>query len=378
VKIGLVTSYDYSFPGGVIKHISYLAHYFTQWGHKVKIIAPCLIKGTHYFEEEITPVGRPLPVPFGGSIARIPLSPWLPAQVRRILDEENFDILHLHEPFTPLLCVSALLQSNCINVGTFHAYYKKPPIYALFKPLFIRWGPKLHGKIAVSQPALDHARHYLPRDYRIIPNGIDVGRFSRDGPKQRKFADGKVNILFVGRLEKRKGLGYLISACGRVKQSFPNFRLIIVGPGTRLRGGYARQVKNLNLCDNVVFTDFISNVELPEYYRSADIFCAPATGGESFGVILLEAMASSKPVVASNIEGYASVLTHGEEGLLVPPRDEAALAEALLVLINDKSLRDKMGAKGRIKAERYDWENVARQVMDFYNSLLSQHRRNTL
>jgi len=309
VKIGLVSPYDYSFPGGVVNHISYLAHYFIHWGHDVKVIAPSLRKGTQYFDEEVTNVGRPLPIPFGGSVARVPISPWLPVQVGKILAKENFDILHLHEPFTPMLCLSTLLKSSCINVGTFHACYNKSLSYWVGKPILKQWLPRLHGKIAVSKPALDYVSRYLPDDYRIIPNGIDIERFSPDGPQREEFADDKLNILFVGRLEKRKGLDYLLRACAQVKKHFTNFRLIVVGPGT--------------------------------------------------------------PVVATDIEGYASVLTHGEEGLLVPPRDEEALAQALLSLLNDKSLRHQMGAKGRINAEKYSWANVAQQVMDYYTSLLS-------
>lgn len=371
MKIGLVSPYDYSFPGGVVNHIAYLAHNFTQWGHKVKIIAPCPKGGTRYFEEEVTPIGKPLPVPFGGAIARIPVSPWLPAQMGEILANEDFDILHLHEPFTPMICLSALLKSNCINVGTFHAYYNKPRVYWLGKPIFRRWLPRLHGKITVSKPALEYVSRHLPGDYRIIPNGIDTQQFCLDAPQRKEFADGKINILFVGRLEQRKGLGYLLNACAKIKNSLPNFRLIAVGPGTVLRLRYEKLVKDMGLTDNVVFVGFVPSDELPSYYRSADIFCAPATGGESFGIVLLEAMACGKPVVATNIQGYAGVLAHGEEGLLVPPRDEESLAHALLSLLNDKSLRLQMGAKGRTKAEKYSWPNIARQIMDYYDSLLS-------
>jgi phosphatidylinositol alpha-mannosyltransferase len=371
VKIGLVSPYDYSFPGGVVNHIAYLAHNFIQWGHKVKIIAPCPKGGNRYFEEEVTPIGKPLPVPFGGAIARIPVSPWLPAQMGEILAKEDFDILHLHEPFTPMICVSALLKSNCINVGTFHAYHNKPRVYWLGKPIFRRWLPRLHGKITVSKPALEYVSRHLPGDYRIIPNGIDTQHFCLDGPQRKEFADGKINILFVGRLEQRKGLGYLLNACAKIKNSLPNFRLIAVGPGTVLRLRYEKLVKDMGLTDNVVFVGFVPSDELPSYYRSADIFCAPATGGESFGIVLLEAMACGKPVVATNIQGYASVLAHGEEGLLVPPRDEESLARALLSLLNDKPLRLQMGAKGRTKAEKYSWPNIARQIMDYYDSLLS-------
>jgi len=371
VKIGLVSPYDYSFPGGVVNHIAYLAHNFIQLGHKVKIIAPCPKPGTHYFEEEVTPVGKPLPVPYAGSIARVPVSPWLPTQIGEILAKEELDILHLHEPFAPMVCLSALLKSNYINVGTFHACHTKPRTYWLGKLIFRRWLSKLHGKIAVSKPALEYVNRHLPGDYRIIPNGIDTEHFHVDGPARNEFADGNINILFVGRLERRKGLGYLLNACTEVKRSFPNFRLIIVGPGTVLRPWYEKSVEDMGLTDNVVFTGFVPSAELPSYYRSADIFCAPATGGESFGIVLLEAMACGKPVVATNILGYASVLAHGEEGLLVPPKNEKSLARALLSLLYDKSLRLQMGNKGKTKAEKYSWPNIARQVIDYYNSLLS-------
>jgi phosphatidylinositol alpha-mannosyltransferase len=370
VKIGLVSPYDYSHPGGVVNHISYLANHFYQWGHEVKIIAPCLKDTAHYFDENLKVVGRPLTIPYGGSMARVPLSPWLPIQIKKTLKKENFDILHLHEPFAPLLCVSALIQSNCTNVGTFHACHARSRSYYMAKPILKRWMKKLHGKITVSTAAFNYVNKYFPgEEYQIIPNGIDIERFSSEGPSRKEFANGKLNILFVGRLEKRKGLGHLISACAILKKKFPNFRLIVVGPGTRLRQGYQEQAKELNL-DDVVFTDFVSDAELPEYYRTADIFCAPATGGESFGIVLLEAMACGKPVIASNIEGYASVLNHNEEGLLAPVGDEEALAQAILSLSENRSLREQMGAKGIVKAKNYSWENVSRQVLDHYTSLL--------
>ena len=371
MKIGLVSPYDYSFPSGVVNHIAYLAHNFTQAGHRVKIIAPCPTRGTRYFEEEVTPVGKPLPVPYAGSIARIPVSPWLPAQIGEILAKEEFDILHLHEPFAPMVCLSALLKSNSINVGIFPPCHSKPRTYWLGKFIFRRWLSKLNGKIAVSKPALEYVNRHLPGDYRIIPNGIDTELFRFDGPARKEFADGKVNILFVGRLERRKGLGYLLNACAKVKRSFPNFRVIVVGPGTVLRLRYEKLVENMSLTNHVVFTGFVPSAELPSYYRSADIFCAPATGGESFGIVLLEAMACGKPVVATSIQGYASVLAHGDEGLLVPPKNVESLAQALLSLLHDKSLRLQMGDKGKIKADKYSWPNIARQVTDYYNSLLS-------
>jgi len=371
MKIGLISPYDYSHPGGVIYHVSYLAHHFHLQGHDVKIVAPVRKKGTHYFEEEVKAVGRPLPIPYGGTTARIPLSPWLPYQVKRVLAKENFDIIHLHEPFIPMLCLSTLIESDTVNIGTFHACHARSSGYWVGQPIMRSLGKKLRGKIAVSKPALDYISHYLPAEYKIIPNGVDTNHYKPEGPLRTEYADGKLNILFVGRLEERKGVDDLIRACALVKQDFPDFRLIIVGPGIQLRYQYELLAKRL-LPDKVIFTKYVTFAELPQYYRTADIFCAPATKDESFGIVLLEAMASGKPVVATNIPGYASVLTDGQEGLLAKPRDPNSIAEALLTLIHDKSRRLRLAQKGLTTAEKYSWENVSRQVLDYYKSLSNQ------
>ncbi|MFC1979533.1 glycosyltransferase family 4 protein, partial [Chloroflexota bacterium] len=186
-----------------------------------------------------------------------------------------------------------------------------------------------------------------------------------------QFCDCKLNILFVGRLEKRKGLNYLLKAYKWVKEEFPESRLIIVGPGTRLRRKYEKEVRKRGF-EDVIFVGYVSQDDLPRYYKTADIFCAPAIGWESFGIVLLEAMAAGKPVVASNIQGYASVVTHGVEGLLVPPKDEALLAQALISLMKDETLRQQMGARGRLKAEEYGWEHVAQRILDYYIRVLSE------
>jgi phosphatidylinositol alpha-mannosyltransferase len=230
---------------------------------------------------------------------------------------------------------------------------------------------KLNGKIAVSKPALDFASKYLPGDYTIIPNGIDLEHFSPDVPPVDRFCDDKLNILFVGRLESRKGLNYLLKAYKRIKEELPNSRLIVVGPGTRLRHKYEKLVRRSGL-EDVIFLGHVSYDELPRYYKTADIFCSPATGRESFGIVLLEAMALGKPVVASNIEGYANVVTHGIEGLLVPPRDEAALAKTLISLMTDNLARQQMGARGKLRAAEFSWEHIAQRVLSYYVSLLGE------
>jgi phosphatidylinositol alpha-mannosyltransferase len=373
MKIGLISPYDYSHPGGVINHVSYLAHHLHLLGHEVKIIAPVRRKSVRYFNEEVTAVGRPIPIPYGGTTARIVLSPWLPYQVRRVLDREKFELIHLHEPFIPMLCLSTLIESQTINVGTFHACHERSGLYWLNRSTMRKLGTKLQGKIAVSKPARDYISKYLTADYRIIPNGVDIHHYRPEGPTRTEFKDGKLNILFVGRLEERKGVGDLIKACSLVKKDFPNFRLIITGPGIRLRLQYKTMAKIL-LGDRAVFTHYVAFADLPVYYRTADIFCAPATGGESFGIVLLEAMASGTPVVATDIPGYASVLTHGQEGLLAPPKNPRALADALLKLLTDRQLRLAMAERGVATANRYSWENVSRQVVDYYTSVSTDLR----
>lgn len=377
MKIALVSPYDSAYPGGVILHISYLERYFTKMGHEVKVIAPAS-KAISSFGDRFIPIGKPRPVPASGSICRVTISPWVSSKIKAVLERENFDIIHLHEPLMPMLCTTVLRLSQTANVGTFHACHANflgIPAYNLARPIgkwaLRRWFRKLDGKIAVSKAAMEFACGHFRGYYNIIPNGVDLDHFSPDVAPIDKFCDGKLNILFVGRLEKRKGLNYLLEAFKQVKEEIPDSRLIIVGPGTRLRRKYEKRVVGSGLKD-VIFTGLVPYEELPRYYKTADVFCAPATGRESFGIILLEAMAVGKPIVASNIEGYAGVVTHGVEGLLVPPRDVEMLAQALISLLTDQSLRQEMGVKGRAKALEHSWEQIAQKVLNYYVRVLSE------
>ena len=370
MKIALVSPYDFASPGGVVGHISQLYEQFIKMGHDVRIIAPCSRTEAFLEHKDLIAVGKPVPVPSAGSIARVTLSPLLSSSVRAILEREKFDVVHLHEPLGSTLPFITLGISQSINVGTFHACHRVPRGYQIARPFAIRWFRRLDGKIAVSRPAMEFIGKHFPGEYEIIPNGIDLEHFSADVPPIEEFCDGKLNILFVGRLEKRKGLKYLLGAYKEVKRKLPDSRLIVVGPGERRE--YEGLVKKMNL-EDVTFVGYVSYEDLPRYYKTADVFCAPATGGESFGIVLLEAMAASRPIVASANEGYASVMSHGVEGLLVPPRDENALASALITVLGDESLRQEMGARGRLNAEKYSWQNIAQRVMDYYGSLRTRH-----
>jgi len=244
MKIALVSPYDFAYPGGVCNHISCLEQHFTRMGHEVKIIAPAS-KAVSTFGDRFIPVGKPRPVPVSGSIARITLSPWLSSRIKKVLDRENFDICHLHEPLMPMLCTTVLRLSNVPNVGTFHASGGKP-WYSFGTPIgkliLKKWVRKLDGKIAVSEPAMEYVHNHFPGDYTIIPNGVDSRHFSPDIPPIEELNDGKLNILFIGRLEKRKGLDYLLEAYKQIKPEIPNSRLIVVGPGIRLRKKYEKRV----------------------------------------------------------------------------------------------------------------------------------------
>ena len=348
--------------------MAHLARELGRFGHQVQVLAPHSPSRECQETAKFVPLGRSVPLPSGGSIARVSLSWWLYPKVRSLLREEEFDIIHLHEPMAPILPLCVLEFSNAVNVGTFHATNNHTHLYKLSSLVVKRWHRRLHGGIAVSPAAYSYVNSAFPGDYQIIPNGIDVEHFTQNAVPWPQFRDGKTNILFVGRLEKRKGLRYLLDAYSRVKWDLPNIRLLVVGSGNLDKDSH--RIMAARALQDVEFIGPVSQEDLPRYYATADIFCSPATGSESFGIVLLEAMAASKPVVASDIEGYASIMSDGRQGILVPPKDSEALAAALARLVQDPSLRRQMGDEGRLTVEQYRWPEVARRVEDYYYQCL--------
>jgi len=370
MKIALVSPYDFAYPGGVTNHIANLAHQLIEMGHQVSILTPLSNTRVKDLREYMVPLGRPIAIRTGDSIARISISAWLAPKLRNLLNKGDFDIVHLHEPLAPLVPLGVLYLSNAVNVGTFHAYHGSQRWYRILYPILKPAFKRLHGRIVVSDAARRMNDRVFPATYDIIPNGIDLPHFVNASPME-EFADEKTNIVFVGRKDKRKGLQYLVEAYSHLKWGFPNIRLIVVGPG-RAPLRLQRFIKK-NKVKDIVFTGSVSYDDLPRYYHSADIFCAPNTGKESFGIVLLEAMAANKPIVASDIDGFRCVMSQGEQGLLVPPKDSRALADALTILIRNPALRERMGNRGRRDVEQYDWKQVATRVVDYYSALLEQH-----
>jgi phosphatidylinositol alpha-mannosyltransferase len=373
VKIGLVSPYDFAYPGGVTEHISHLAAEFGRVGHEAHIIAP-------YSRGEPSPgeplpgeprvhaVGRVVPVPANGSVARISISLTLSRMVKQLLAAEQFDVLHLHEPLMPALPLTVLRHSQTLTVGTFHAF-RQSNISAYFygKSVLRYFVGRLHGRVAVSTCARDFVAEYFPGDYRIIPNGIDLARFGAPQEPIARYQDGKLNVLFVGRLEKRKGLSHLLRAWRHVRRELPAARLIVVGEGRPLLG-YQRFAAREGMSE-IVFTGYVSPEDLLRYYHTCDVFCAPSTGQESFGIVLLEAMAAGKPIVASAIPGYQEVVHHGQEALLVEPKDEHALALSLVHVLADVDLRQRLAAAGRRRAAQFSWDRIAADLLDYYAEL---------
>ena len=370
MRIALVTPYDYPYPGGVTQHIANLDRVFRRWGHEVWVLAASSKDKDELDHNVIKVAGGVFPLHSSGSVARISLSPRVYRRVKTILREKSFDVIHLHEPLMPVLPLVVLRHSHAVNVGTFHAYRETShPGYEygwhLLQPFFHR----LDGRIAVSDAARDAVARYFPGDYVVIPNGIDYERYRAAAPRGN---DERPTVLFFGRLEKRKGFEYLFQAFARVRQAVPDARLVVAGAYRKEdKEPFVREARRAGI-RGIRFVGYVDEEQKPHYFRSCDLFCAPSIGFESFGMVLLEAMAAGRPVVASDIPGYRSVLKDGCEGLLVEPGDPDALAAALIRLLRDPDLRARMGERGAETARAFAWEKVATRVLDLYNELLQR------
>lgn len=380
MKIGLVSPYDWSYPGGVQEHIAHLATEMRSRGHTVRILTPATGTGAKQVEYGIYRLGWAAPVRVNGSIARVALTPDWRGRIRSLLKREQFDVLHLHEPFAstlPLTMLHLAGVSKAVYVATFHAYggryftSRSEWAYYSAKPLLGRYFRRLHGRIAVSQAALDFVSRFFPGEYRIIPNGVDVRHFAPDAPPLARFMDGKLNVLYLGRLEPRKGAKILLRAIPLIRAHYPNTRFIFGGDGP-LREGFERLVAQHGWRD-VIFTGRVPAEQLPSLYASAHVYCAPNTGGESQGVVLLEAMATGRAVVASDIPGFRTVIRHRQDGLLTPPGRHEELAMAICHLLGNEAERKVLAVAGRRRAEEFSWERIGGRIEAYYDELRERY-----
>ena len=366
MKIGLVTPYVYPLPGGVNQHVRFLYENLRLRGHDVRIITSS--HGLQRSSEgDVIRIGKGLSVPSNGSVGTVTVSPRYISQVRNVLEHEQFDLLHFHEPFVPFLSLVTLRESSSVNVATFHAYAGFSPAMELGSKLLKGYAGRLHGRIAVSAAARHFIDRFFPGDYKVIPNGVDVAHYRRAVPIAR-WQDGTPNILFVGRFEDRKGLIHLLKAFRMLRKEGHECRLLVVGSGPQERE-LRRYVMTRGL-QNVEFLGRVSESEKTQLFRTADIFVSPATGRESFGIILLEAMAAGAPIVCSDIHGYKGVVQRDRQALLVPPGDRKALAAAISTLLDDPQLRARMAASGLERVEQFSWEQVTARVEAYYGFVI--------
>ena len=363
LKIGIVSPYGYPDPGGVNEHVRFTYEAMRRMGHDVWIITSKYGRQRES-EGHIVRLGTGWAAPANGSVGRVTLGLRFKRQAREILDAHRFDILHFHEPFVPFLSPTVLDQSDTVNIATFHAFGGFSPSYWIGKRFAGNLANRLHGRIAVSGAARHFISRYFPGDYQIIPNGVDIDRFAHAEPFE-ELRDGRtLNILFVGRLEQRKGLSDLLKAYHRLRKRKVDARLLVIGAGPKLRE-YKRFVGLRGIRD-VEFLGRVSDEEKVRYFASADIYCAPNTGQESFGIVLLEAMAAGVPIVASDIHGFKRVVERNVQGLLVEPRNPRALAAGLYTLARDPDMRHDMGEAGRERAPEFSWDRVTERIVDYY------------
>ena len=366
MKIGLVCPYIYPDNGGVAQHVRFLYENLRLRGHDVRILTAS--HGPQRASEgDIIRLGVGFSVPINASVGTLTFSPRYLSQIGAMLEREQFDVLHFHEPFVPFLSLFLLRESESVNIATFHAYAGFSPSYEFGSRALRGHAERLHGRIAVSAAARHFIDRFFPGDYKVIPNGVDVGRYANAVPIAR-WQDGTPNVLFVGRHEPRKGLLDLLKAHRILRKTGSRSRLLVVGSGPQERE--ARRYVATRGLQGVEFLGRVSDDAKAQLFRTADVYASPATGGESFGIVLLEAMAAGTPIVASDIHGYKGVVRRGREGLLVPPREPRELAVAIDRLLRDPGLREQMGAAGQARAEEFSWPRVTAKVEDYYGFVI--------
>ncbi len=377
MRVGLVSPYSWTVPGGVNHHIEHLAAELEERGHEPWIIAPVgavtparrAVDGRrHAMAERFIPMGSAVPVPSNGSLAYVSLSPKVFPRIDRAIRYGRFDLLHVHEPCTPLVAAAAVLFATSPVVGTFHAALERSAYYDHIRATVAAIMRRIDVKIAVSEAARAFPQSRFPADYRIVPNGVPVEKYCPAIGAEK--VPGRV--VFVGRAERRKGLGVLLQAFTLLRERRPDATLVVAG-ATRaqvLESGRDDSALPFDL-GGVEALGWVEHEEKVAQLGRAEIVCAPSLAAESFGIVLAEGMAAGVPVVASDLPGYRAVLRDGRAGRLVPPGDPVALAAALDDLLGDAEERRRLAAAGTAAAAELAWSRVTDQVIQAYEDALA-------
>ena len=363
LRIGLFAPYDLARAGGVNTQIRAQARALRRRGHEVRIYGAA---SAQLAGGEVS-LGAAIALTIGGTESGLAIDPRSSARVVRLLRSERFDVLHVHEPLMPLVAWSVLWSASTPIVGTFHVHREHGHrLYAAGRPWLARLVRRLAYRIAVSEAARGTAARYFPGPYEIVPNGIDIGEFRAPRPRPAAFAEDRRHVVFVGRLEPRKGVEHLIRAMPAVQQRIPAARLVLVGdgPDRERLAVVARQCGA-----DAQFVCYVDDQALVACFQAADVICSPAVGGESFGIVLLEAMAAGTPVVASRIEGYAALVGDGNWAKLVAPGDAGALAREVTALMSDEEARTTLRARALAAVDRFDCARIAERLEGIYRDV---------
>ena len=359
LKIGIVCPYSWDTPGGVQNHIRDLAEFLIQAGHQVSVLAPAIDK--EKLPDYVVNAGKPISIPYNGAVARVLFGPVAFSRVRQWISNGDFDLLHLHEPAIPSISLLACWAAEGPMVGTFHAAAKRQKIIFAIGPILEPAIEKLSARIAVSEAARLTLTDHLDTDAVIIPNGIYANRYT-EGKRIEKWSGNTIG--FIGRFEEpRKGLSVLVDALPVISRFAPDVKVLVAGPGDP-----ADVIENIDpqLRQRFEFLGKISEDEKADFMSSVAVYVAPNTGGESFGIILAEALAGGACVVASDIPAFEDLLGQGEFGALFESESATELAKVVIDLLRDENKRKELSARGKERAKLFDWTVVAQQIYSVY------------
>lgn len=371
LRIGIVCPYSWDVPGGVQNHIRDLAEFLLNNGHHVEVLAPAT-EGTD-LPDYVVSAGRAVSIPYNGAVARVLFGVVANSRVRSWINEGNFDLLHLHEPAIPSLSLLACWAGEGAMVGTFHAAAKYQKAIVAIGPILEPVIEKLSARIAVSESARLTLTAHLETDAIVIPNGIYANNY-RDGSPRAEWQGNTIG--FLGRFEEdRKGLPVLLDALPIISRFIPDIRVLIAGPGDSEE---VLEKVNPQLRDRVEFLGKISEADKADFLASVSLYIAPNTGGESFGIILAEAMAGGAAVVASDIPAFADVLGGGKYGALFESENSENLAKVIIELLRDNEKREVLAAAGAAHAQTFDWSQVGDEIFEVYELAMVKGKKVSL